>query len=54
MLFKDITILDGDFEARPHRWVGVEGAFITYISDDAPADAARFSAASNPLYFPKP
>ena len=45
MLFKDITILDEDFEAQPHRWVGVEGAVITYIGDAAPADAARFGEA---------
>ena len=42
MLFKNISILDENFECRERQWVGVEGAQIAYIGDAEPADAARF------------
>ena len=45
MLFKDIAILDEDFQYREHQWVGVEGASITYLAGEAPADEARFGEA---------
>ena len=28
MLFKDITIIDEEFKAKEHQWVGVEGGVI--------------------------
>ena len=42
MLFKDIAILDEEFQCREHQWVGTEGTRIAYVGDAAPADAARF------------
>ena len=42
MLFKDIAILDEEFQCREHQWVGTEGTRIAYVGDVAPADAARF------------
>lgn len=36
MLFKDITILDKDFQARKHQYVRTEGAKITWISEKDP------------------
>ena len=42
MLFKDIAILDEEFQYREHQWVGTEGTRIAYVGDAAPADAARF------------
>ena len=44
MLFKDITIFDGDFQAREHQWVGVgSDGRIGYIGDAAPENAASYS-----------
>lgn len=37
MLFKNITILDANFEIKENMCVGVEGAFIDYIGTDIPA-----------------
>lgn len=45
MLFNDITILDEDFKAREHQWVGIEGDSITYIGDSAPEDADKYGEA---------
>lgn len=42
MLFKNISLLDENFECRENQWVGVEGERIAYIGDAEPADAARF------------
>lgn len=37
MLFKDITILDEDFEVRKHMYVGVTEDKITYIGESMPS-----------------
>ena len=36
MLFKDISILDRDFEIREHCFVGTEGERISFIGDEMP------------------
>lgn len=38
MLFRDITILDEDFEVREHMYVGVKDAFIKYVGDKMPEE----------------
>ncbi|MBQ0040554.1 MAG: amidohydrolase [Clostridiales bacterium] len=38
MLFKDITILDENFEVREHMYVGVKDAFIKYVGDKMPEE----------------
>ena len=38
MLFKDITILDENFEIREHMYVGVKDAFIRYVGDTMPEE----------------
>ena len=42
MLFKDIAIIDENFEYRTGKWVGVRDGRIAYIGDEAPADAESF------------
>jgi len=42
MLFSDIGILDGNQGYREHCWVGVKGAFIDYVGQEPPADAAEY------------
>lgn len=42
MLFSDITVIDENFAAREHAWVGTENGRVAYVGDVAPADAARF------------
>ena len=42
MLFANIDILDKDLDYRKGCYVGVEGAFITYVGDTEPADAAKY------------
>lgn len=44
MLFSDISIINDNFELEEHRWVGTEGAFITYVGAQAPADPERFGS----------
>ena len=39
MLFKNISILDENFDHQAHRWVGVKDGKIAYIGDAAPANA---------------
>lgn len=36
MLFKDITIIDENFQVKENRYVGVEGKTITYIGEELP------------------
>ncbi len=45
MLFKDIAILDEDFQYQPSKWVATEGERIAYIGDAAPQDPDRFGRA---------
>lgn len=42
MLFKDIAIIDENFDCAQHQWVGVVDGSIEYIGDCEPADADRF------------
>ena len=44
MLFADVSILDENFDYRPHQWVGVADGRIAYVGGEAPqaADAASF------------
>ena len=42
MLFKDIAIIDANFDYREHQWVGVLGDTIDYIGSEAPADEAPY------------
>ena len=42
MLFKDIAILDENFDYCEHMWVGVLDDKIDYIGDDEPSDAAKY------------
>lgn len=42
MLFANIDILDENLEHQKNRYVGVEGARITYIGTAEPEDAARY------------
>ena len=44
MLFKHIGIMDENLDYQPDRFVGTEGAFITYIGTEEPQDVARFGA----------
>ena len=38
MLFKDITIIDEQFQVREHMYVGVKSDKIAFISDSMPED----------------
>ena len=38
MLFQDITIIDENFQVCTHRYVGVKGDRIAYVSDKAPEE----------------
>ena len=38
MLFKDITMVDENFEVREHAYVGVKGDTVEYISDTMPEE----------------
>ena len=42
MLFKNISILDENFDHQAHRWVGVKDGKIAYIGDAAPANADAY------------
>ncbi len=42
MLFKDITILDENFQCQPHQWVGVKDGIIAYVGSTEPEDAASY------------
>ena len=42
MLFKDIAIIDENFEYQEGCWVGVTDDRIAYIGAEAPADAAAY------------
>ncbi len=42
MLFKDIAILDENFEFQPSKWVAIEEDRIVSITDDPPVDPGRF------------
>ena len=42
MLFTDIDLLTPDIDVVHHRFVGTEGAYVTYIGEAAPEDASRF------------
>ena len=44
MLFADISILDENFDYRPHQWVGVTEGKISYVGDVPPQDAPRGAA----------
>ena len=41
MLFKNITILDENFEIKENMYVGTEGSRITYIGNEMPQEAAK-------------
>ena len=38
MLFKDITVVDENYEAKEHFNILVEGNKITYVGKEVPAD----------------
>lgn len=38
MLFKDITIVDDQFEVREHMYVGIKDAYIQYVGDVMPEE----------------
>ena len=42
MLFKEIGLLDENFEYQQSKWVGIEDDKIAYIGNEAPSDADRF------------
>ena len=42
MLFKDIDLLDENFDFQAHQWVGVKDGRIDYIGSEAPADADAY------------
>ena len=42
MLFKDIAIIDEEFEYKEHVWVGVLGDRIAYIGSEAPQNATDY------------
>ena len=42
MLFKNIGILDENFDYQADRWVGVKDGRVAYIGSEAPADAADY------------
>lgn len=42
MLFSDITVIDEDFEAKPHQWVGTRDGKIAYVGSAAPAAEQDF------------
>ena len=42
MLFCNIDIMDENLDHKKNMYVGTEGAFITYIGTEEPADAAKF------------
>ncbi len=42
MLFCNIDILDDQLEHKKDMFVGVQGAHITYIGSEEPADAAAY------------
>lgn len=53
MLFSDITVLNENFEACAHKYVGVAGDKITYIGDTAPqADFGEVYNGKNRLLMP--
>ena len=39
MLFKDITIIDENYETRKNMYVGTSGDIIAYISDVMPEES---------------
>ena len=41
MLFKDISIVDKDFEVKHHMYVMTEGEFITYVGEKDPAELGK-------------
>lgn len=45
MLFKDITVLDEDFNIKEHQWVGVKDQLIEYVGDSEPTDASGYGVA---------
>ena len=45
MLFRDITIIDENFKAQEHRWVGVRDGLIDYLGGEAPKNAADYDEA---------
>ncbi len=45
MLFSDITLIDEDFAAREHQWIGTIDGRIAYVGSTAPEDPARFGEA---------
>lgn len=50
MLFKNITILDENFDVRTHMFVGTEGTRIAYIGETEPetvTDVSMTAAASS-------
>lgn len=42
MLFRNIGILDENFDYKADQWIGVKDGLIAYIGDEAPADAVTF------------
>ena len=42
MLFKDITLVDENFEVKEHMYLGIAGDTIAYVGDKAPLDETKF------------
>ena len=42
MLFKDISILDENFNCKERQWVGVLDGVIDYIGDEEPERIAKY------------
>ena len=41
MLISKVDLLDENFDFKAQQWVGIKGAYIDYIGDSAPEDAAE-------------
>ncbi len=56
MLFRDIMIIDEHMQPREHMYLGVQGTKITYLADQAPANAAEYGQvyqySNNKLFIP--
>ena len=45
MLFKNITLIDGNFDVKSNMYLGTEGKYITYIGCKEPENAEKFGKA---------
>lgn len=42
MLFSDITIIDENFQAKPHQWLATQGSRIVYLADEPPENPEQY------------